>query len=159
MTYPGFTSGFNYDPGKIRITDLKYGSPIGGMTNNSSDSFSLEGLSPEDKRVYLMFSALAPKPVDLGMITNAMKTQAEIAEGVATRKYNQEFMGQGIGALAGGLKTLFGGGSPEMVAYLSQTPERGAVAYQEGYASAGPRQNALPRSYVSRVRNTPYFNT
>ena len=52
MTYPGFTSGFNYDPGKIRITDLKYGSPIGGMTNNSSDSFSLEGLSPEDKRVY-----------------------------------------------------------------------------------------------------------
>jgi hypothetical protein len=98
------------------------------------------------------------KDFNIEGIKDFMKTQAEIAEGVASRKYNQELMGQGIGALAGGLKTLIGGGSPEMVAYLSQTPERGAAAYLEGYTSAGPRQNALPRNYGSSTRRS-YFNT
>lgn len=115
--------------------------------------YQLQALQGRD-----MANLFKKKDFDIEGIKDFMKTQAEIAEGVATRKYNQEFMGQGIGALAGGLKTLFGGGSPEMVAYLSQTPERGAVASQEGYTSAGPRQNALPRNYGSPTRRS-YFNT
>lgn len=179
MASPSSYYGVNFGVSPVPLTTFKYGGPAGGLSNQSYpeiDPFSfMKGddylkATPENQgfmRQYQlqalqgrdMANLFKQKDFNIEGIKDFMKTQAEIAEGVATRKYNQELMGQGIGALAGGLKTLIGGGSPEMVAYLSQTPERGAVAYQEGYASAGPRQNALPRTYASRIRNTPYFNT
>ena len=177
MASPSSYYGVNFGVSPVPLTTFKYGGPAGGLSNQSYpeiDPFSfMKGddylkATPENQgfmRQYQlqalqgrdMANLFKQKDFNIEGIKDFMKTQAEIAEGVASRKYNQELMGQGIGALAGAFKTL--GGSPEMVAYLSQTPERGAAAYLEGYNSVGPRQNALPRTYASRVRNTPYFNT
>lgn len=137
MTYSGFTPGLNFgsafDSSKVPITNLKYGSPIGGMPNTSPGSFSLEGLSPEDKKVFLMYSALAPKPADLGMITNVMEKQAEISRGIAKDKFKDEagfgMMMTGVNAAAKGLQTALAGGSPEMLAYNAQAPLREGQAY------------------------------
>lgn len=165
MTYSGFTPGLNFEsafdpskinfnPGKIDITNLKYGSPIGGITNNSPGSFSLEGLSPEDKKIYLMYSALGAKPTDYPGLTGFMREQAGIAEGVARRKLGDERISKGIDVFAGGLQLA--GGSPEMLAFNAQAPLRAQEAYvrnaqnrqrQEIPVIAPP--SFMPRNYFS----------
>ena len=171
MASPSSYYGVNFGVSPVPLTTFKYGGPAGGLSNQSyqEDPFSfLKGpdylkATPENQAYMRQYTLQAlqgrdmanlfkKKDFDIEGIKDFMKTQAEIAEGVATRKYNQELMGQGIGALAGGLKTLFGGH------YLPQTAERGAIAYQEGYDSAGPRQDVLPRNYGSSTRKY-YFNT
>lgn len=167
MFYTGFTPGRSYygingDLAPVPVTTLKYEDPFSFMkgpdylkatpeNQGFMRQYQLQALQGRD-----MANLFKQKDFNIEGIKDFMKTQAEIAEGVATRKYNQELMGQGIGALAGAFKTF--GGSPEMFAYLSQAPERGAVASQDGYTSAGPRQNALPRNYGSSTRRS-YFNT
>lgn len=158
MSYSGFTPGLNFgfDPGKIKITNFKYGSPIEGMTNTSPGSFSLEGLSPEDKKIYLMYSALGAKPTDYAGLTGFMKEQAEVAEGVARRKLGDERISKGIDAFAGGLQMALAGGSRETLAFNAQAPLRAQEAYvrnaqnrqrQEIPVIAPP--SFMPRNYFS----------
>ena len=61
--------------------------------------------------------------------------QADVANKNAQRKFGQEMLGAGIGALGRGVQTSIAGGSPEMLAYLAQGPVRAAKAYQEGITS------------------------
>jgi hypothetical protein len=82
--------------------------------------------------------------------------QADIANKNAQRKFGQEMLGAGIGALGRGVQTSIAGGSPEMLAYLAQGPVRAAEAYQRGITSM-PRQE-VP---VFAARPTPdrrYFS-
>ena len=82
--------------------------------------------------------------------------QADIANKNAQRKFGQEMLGAGIGALGRGVQTSIAGGSPEMLAYLAQGPVRAAEAYQRGITSM-PRQD-VP---VFAARPTPdrrYFS-
>lgn len=82
--------------------------------------------------------------------------QADIANKNAQRKFEQEMLGAGIGALGRGVQTSIAGGSPEMLAYLAQGPVRAAEAYQRGITSI-PRQD-VP---VFAARPTPdrrYFS-
>ena len=82
--------------------------------------------------------------------------QADIANKNAQRKFGQEMLGAGIGALGRGIQTSIAGGSPEMLAYLAQGPVRAAEAYQRGITSM-PRQD-VP---VFAARPTPdrrYFS-
>ena len=82
--------------------------------------------------------------------------QAELANKNAQRKFGQEMLGAGIGALGRGIQTSIAGGSPEMLAYMAQGPVRAAEAYQRGITSM-PRQD-VP---VFAARPTPdrrYFS-
>lgn len=66
--------------------------------------------------------------------------QADLADKNAQRKFGQEMLGAGIGALGRGIQTSIAGGSPEMLAYIAQGPVRAAEAYQRGLTSI-PRQD------------------
>ena len=82
--------------------------------------------------------------------------QADLANKNAQRKFGQEMLGAGIGALGRGIQTRIAGGSPEMLAYIAQGPVRAAEAYQRGITSI-PRQD-VP---VFAARPTPdrrYFS-
>ena len=82
--------------------------------------------------------------------------QADLANKNAQRKFGQEMLGAGIGALGRGIQTSIAGGSPEMLAYIAQGPVRAAEAYQRGITSM-PRQD-VP---VFAARPTPdrrYFS-
>lgn len=82
--------------------------------------------------------------------------QADLANKNAQRKFGQEMLGAGIGALGKGIQTSIAGGSPEMLAYMAQGPVRAAEAYQRGITSI-PRQD-VP---VFAARPTPdrrYFS-
>lgn len=82
--------------------------------------------------------------------------QADLANKNAQRKFGQEMLGAGIGALGKGIQTSIAGGSPEMLAYMAQGPVRAAEAYQRGITSM-PRQD-VP---VFAARPTPdrrYFS-
>ena len=82
--------------------------------------------------------------------------QADLANKNAQRKFGQEMLGAGIGALGRGIQTSIAGGSPEMLAYMAQGPVRAAEAYQRGITSM-PRQD-VP---VFAARPTPdrrYFS-
>jgi hypothetical protein len=82
--------------------------------------------------------------------------QADIANKNAQRKFGQEMLGAGIGALGRGIQTGIAVGSPEMLAYIAQGPVRAAEAYQRGITSI-PRQD-VP---VFAARPTPdrrYFS-
>lgn len=82
--------------------------------------------------------------------------QADVANKNAQRKFGQEMLGAGIGALGRGVQTSIAGGSPEMLAYLAQGPVRASEAYQRGITSM-PRQD-VP---VFAARPTPdrrYFS-
>jgi len=82
--------------------------------------------------------------------------QADLANKNAQRKFGQEMLGAGIGALGRGIQTGIAGGSPEMLAYIAQGPVRAAEAYQRGITSM-PRQD-VP---VFAARPTPdrrYFS-
>jgi hypothetical protein len=82
--------------------------------------------------------------------------QADLANKNAQRKFGQEMLGAGIGALGRGIQTSIAGGSPEMLAYMAQGPVRAAEAYQRGITSI-PRQD-VP---VFAARPTPdrrYFS-
>ncbi len=84
------------------------------------------------------------------------KSRAETANKNAQRKFGQEMLGAGIGALGRGIQTSIAGGSPEMLAYIAQGPVRAAEAYQRGITSI-PRQD-VP---VFAARPTPdrrYFS-
>ena len=84
------------------------------------------------------------------------KSRAETANKMAERKFGQEMLGAGIGALGRGIQTSIAGGSPEMLAYIAQGPVRAAEAYQRGITSM-PRQD-VP---VFAARPTPdrrYFS-
>lgn len=156
MTSSGFTPGFNlgsaFDLGKVPITNLKYGSPIGGTPDTSPGSFSFEGLSPEDKKFFMMSLALGAKPTDYAGLTGFMKEQAGIAEGVARRKLGDERISKGIDAFAGGLQMALAGGSPEMLAFNAQAPLRAQEAYARN-AQNRQRQEIpviAPPSFMSR---------
>ena len=82
--------------------------------------------------------------------------KADLANKNAQRKFGQEMLGAGIGALGRGIQTSIAGGSPEMLAYIAQGPVRAAEAYQRGITSM-PRQD-VP---VFAARPTPdrrYFS-
>ena len=82
--------------------------------------------------------------------------KADLANKNAQRKFGQEMLGSGIGALGRGIQTSIAGGSPEMLAYMAQGPVRAAEAYQRGITSM-PRQD-VP---VFAARPTPdrrYFS-
>ena len=82
--------------------------------------------------------------------------KADLANKNAQRKFGQEMLGAGIGALGRGIQTSIAGGSPEMLAYMAQGPVRAAEAYQRGITSM-PRQD-VP---VFAARPTPdrrYFS-
>ena len=78
--------------------------------------------------------------------------QADIANKNAQRKFGQEMLGAGIGALGRGVQTSIAGGSPEMLAYMAQAPIRSAEAYRAGL-STYPRQEVpvfSPQPYIGR---------
>lgn len=137
MTYTGFTPGLNFgsafDPGKVPITSLKYGSPIGGMTNNSFGLPSFEGMDKDTKNFAMLRLALKPDPTDYAGLTGFMKEQAGIARDIAKDKFKDEagfgMMMTGVNAAAKGLQTALAGGSPEMLAYNAQAPLREGQAY------------------------------
>jgi len=154
MTYSGFTPGLNFgfNPGKVNITNLKYGSPVGGMTNTSPGSFSLEKLTPEAQGLYGFAMGMKQDPVDIEKIMKVMREQADISEGVARRKLGDERISRGIDALAGGLQTALAGGSPEMLAFNAQAPLRAQEAYVRN-AQNRQRQEIpviAPPSFMSR---------
>ena len=154
MTYPGFTSGFNYDPGKIRITSLNYGSPIGDMPNTFSNKFDFSKLSPEAQNIYAMFQASKQDPLDLEKLTAFDKSRAYIARDIAKDKFKDEagfgMMMTGVNAAAKGLQTALAGGSPEMLAYNAQAPLR------EGQAYIRNSQN-LQRQEIGQQPVPPYM--
>jgi len=161
MTYsgfnPAFSSGFN--PNKLNITNLKYGSPIGGMTNTSLGSFSLEKLTPEAQGMYAFAMGMKQDPLDIEKITGFMEKQAGIAEGVARRKAGDERIGKGIDALAGGLQMALAGGSPEMLAFNAQAPLRAQEAYVRNAQNRQRQEIPVidPQSFLSRIPVT-YFS-
>ena len=96
------------------------------------------------------FAKMAP------LVKEMTAYQAELANKNAQRKFGQELMAAGIGALGRGIETGIAGGSPEMLAYIAQGPVRAAEAYQRGITSI-PRQD-VP---VFAARPTPdrrYFS-
>jgi len=165
-------SGFN----PLQITNLKYGSPVGGLSNQSypePDPFSFfkeaayTKATPEEKNYMRQYNLQAlqgrdtanlfkQKDFNIEGITAFMKEQAGIAEGVARRKLGDERISRGIDALAGGLQTALAGGSPEMLAFNAQAPLRAQEAYvrnaqnrqrQEIPVIAPP--SFMPRNYFS----------
>lgn len=118
MTYTGFTPGLNFGsafaPGKVPITSLKYGSPIGGMTNNSFGLPSFEGMDTDTKNFAMLRLALKPDPTDYAGLTGFMKEQAGIARDIAKDKFKDEtnfgMVNKGIDALTGGLQAYLGRG-------------------------------------------------
>lgn len=135
MTYSGFTPGLNFgfNPGTVPITNFKYGSPIGGMPNTSSNTFDFSKLSPEGQNTYAMFQALKQDPLDLEKLTAFDKSRAYTARDIAKDKFKDEagfgMMMTGVNAAAKGLQTALAGGSPEMLAYNAQAPLREGQAY------------------------------
>lgn len=174
MTYSGFNPAFSsgFAPGKVNITNLKYGSPIGGLSNQSypeTDPLSfLKGADytkakPEEQAFMRQHHLQAlqgrdtanlfkQKDFNIEGITAFMKEQAGIAEGVARRKLGDERISRGIDALAGGLQTALAGGSPEMLAFNAQAPLRAQEAYVRN-AQNRQRQEIpviAPPSFMSR---------
>jgi len=174
MTYSGFNPAFpsGFTPGKVNITNLKYGSPIGGLSNQSypePDPLSfLKGADyikakPEEQAFMRQHHLQAlqgrdtanlfkQKDFNIEGITAFMKEQAGIAEGVARRKLGDERISRGIDALAGGLQTALAGGSPEMLAFNAQAPLRAQEAYVRN-AQNRQRQEIpviAPPSFMSR---------
>jgi len=155
MSYSGFTPGLNFgfNPSKVNITNLKYGSPIGGMTNTSPGSFSFEKLTPEAQGLYGFAMGMKQDPVDIEKIMKVMKEQAGIAEGVARRKLGDERISRGIDALAGGLQTALAGGSPEMLAFNAQAPLRAQEAYVRNTQNRQRQELPVidPQSFMPRI--------
>jgi hypothetical protein len=96
------------------------------------------------------FEALVPALKEMSTF------QAELADKNARRKFGQEMIGAGIGSLAGGLRAGIAGGSPEMLAYIAESPVRSAEAYQRGVASI-PRQD-VPILSAQPIPNRRYFS-
>lgn len=88
----------------------------------------------------------------LPFLTQMEKLRSETASKVARQKLGDEALISGIGALAQGVQTSIAGGSPEMLAYMSQAPIRSAEAYRAGL-STYPRQEVpvfSPQPYIGR---------
>ena len=80
------------------------------------------------------------------------QSRADRATQLARQKLGDEALISGIGALAKGVETSIAGGSPEMLAYMSQAPIRSAEAYRAGL-STYPRQEVpvfSPQPYLGR---------
>jgi len=151
---------FNYTPGQLRNV---FGP--GGLTFDATDRFGLGSLVPGSTANTGAYRQNLPDVSKLGELGQAvvlsnfykpsqaeefkatvpllkeMSTfQADLANKNAQRKFGQEMLGAGIGALGRGIQTSIAGGSPEMLAYLAQGPVRAAEAYQRGITSI-PRQD------------------
>jgi hypothetical protein len=88
----------------------------------------------------------------LPFLTQMEKLRSETASKVARQKLGDEALIAGIGALAQGVQTSIAGGSPEMLAYMSQAPIRNTEAYRAGL-STYPRQEVpvfSPQPYIGR---------
>ena len=168
---------FNYTPDQLRNV---FGP--GGFTIDTTDRFGLGSLVPrvtantgtsgqvkpsqpktmEDAiNSIILKNANAPTQAEefktmLPQLKEMSIFQADLANKNAQRKFGQEMLGAGIGALGRGIQTGIAGGSPEMLAYIAQGPVRAAEAYQRGITSI-PRQD-VP---VFAARPTPdrrYFS-
>ena len=172
---------FNYTPGQLQNV---FGP--GRFTVDTTDKFGLGSLgigvpSTKSNRLLEGLTQLKQSGIDPNSITGALfmqqfgasstaqelealmpfyekldKSRADTANKNAQRKFGQEMLGAGIGALGRGIQTSIAGGSPEMLAYIAQGPVRAADAYQRGITSI-PRQD-VP---VFAARPTPdrrYFS-
>lgn len=81
--------------------------------------------------------------------------QADLANKNAERKFAQEMLGAGIGALGRGIQTSIAGGSPEMLAYLADAPIRNADAYLS--ARRGQPRQEIPVFSPQPLPNRQYF--
>ncbi len=163
---------FNYTPGQLRNV---FGP--GGVTFDTTNRFELGSFTgtsgqvkPSQPKTYgmedliqsiIIKNANAPTQAEefkatVPLLKEMSIFQADLANKNAQRKFGQEMLGAGIGALGRGIQTSIAGGSPEMLAYLAQGPVRAAEAYQRGITSI-PRQD-VP---VFAARPTPdrrYFS-
>lgn len=169
-------SALNYTPDQLR----KVFDP-GGLTFDTTNRFNLDSLGSgstansgayrqnipdvskfgELGQAVVLSNFYKPSQAEefktLAPLLKEMSTfQADLANKNAQRKFGQEMIGAGIGALGRGIQTSIAGGSPEMLAYMAQGPVRAAEAYQRGITSM-PRQE-VP---VFAARPTPdrrYFS-
>lgn len=179
MAFDFAGTAFNYNPDQLQ----KVFGP-GGVAFDTTDRFSLGSLgvpSRKSNRSLDALTQLKQSGIDPNSLAGAMfmnqfgapntteqlegliplyekldKSRAETANKMAERKFGQEMLGAGIGALGRGIQTSIAGGSPEMLAYIAQGPVRAAEAYQRGITSI-PRQD-VP---VFAARPTPdrrYFS-
>jgi hypothetical protein len=170
---------FNYTPGQLRnvfgpggftidTTDrFGLGSLVPGVTANTGTSGQVKPSQPKTYGMEDLIQSIIIKNANAPTQAEEFKAtvpllkemsifQADLANKNAQRKFGQEMLGAGIGALGRGIQTGIAGGSPEMLAYLAQGPVRAADAYQRGITSI-PRQD-VP---VFAARPTPdrrYFS-
>ena len=151
----------------MALTGFKYADPM-KYAGLGSDIFNYQGgpvqdqsagLSGEYKNLFLFQKAMkgdrettaeqleALKPFMLEM----EKARVENATKLARGKLADEALFSGIGALGKGVQTAVAGGSPEMLAYMSQAPMRRFSEYQAALgAYARPNLPAFaPSNYVS----------
>ena len=179
MAFDFAGTAFNYNPDQLQ----KVFGP-GGVAFDTTDRFGLGSLGVpsrkndrlRDNLTYLKQSGVDPNSFTglafmqqagtpstaeqleglIPLYEKLDKSRAETANKMAERKFGQEMLGAGIGALGRGIQTSIAGGSPEMLAYIAQGPVRAAEAYQRGITSI-PRQD-VP---VFAARPTPdrrYFS-
>ena len=162
----------NFGLSPVPLTTFKYGGPAGGLSNQSypeTDPLSfMKGsdylkAKPEEQGFMRQYNLQAlqgrdmanlfkKKDFDIEGIKDFMKTQAEIAEGIARRKLGDERISKGIDLFAGGLQMALAGGSPEMLAFNAQAPLRAQEAYVRN-AQNRQRQEIpviAPPSFMSR---------
>ena len=162
---------FNYTPGQLRNV---FGP--GGLTIDATDRFGLGSLVPGSTANTGAYRQNLPDVSKLGelgqavVLSNFYKPsqaeefrtmvpllkemtafQAETATKNAERKFGQELLGAGIGALGRGITTSVAGGSPAILGALAQAPLTGAEMFQRGLQTQfTPAQPMSPRQYQSQ---------
>jgi hypothetical protein len=165
---------FNYTPDQLQ----KVFGP-GGLTVDTTDRFGLDSLgvpSTKSNRSLDALTQLKQSGIDPNSFSGLMfmkqfgaptqaeefkntvpllkeisTFQADLANKNAERKFAQELLGAGIGALGRGITTSVAGGSPAILGALAQAPLTGAKMFQEGLQIPfTPAQPMSPRQYQSQ---------
>ena len=165
---------FNYTPDQVQ----KVFGP-GGVAFDTTDRFSLGSLGVPSRKSNRSLDALnqlkqsgidpssfagfefirqagAPTQAEqfqtiVPLLKEMSTFQADLANKNAERKFGQELLGAGIGALGRGITTSVAGGNPAILGALAQAPLTGAEMFQRGLQIPfTPAQPMSPRQYQSQ---------
>jgi hypothetical protein len=164
-------AAFNYTPDQLR----KVFDP-GGLTFDTTNRFNLGSLGSgsigntgttrqnlpdiskygELGQAVVLSNFFKPSQAEelktlIPMLKEMDAFKADLANKNAERKFGQELLGAGIGALGRGITTSVAGGSPAILGALAQAPLTGAEMFQRGLQIPfTPAQPMSPRQYQSQ---------
>ena len=164
-------TAFNYTPDQLR----KVFDP-GGLTFDTTNRFNLGSLGSgsigntgttrqnlpdiskygELGQAVVLSNFFKPSQAEelktlIPMLKEMDAFKADLANKNAERKFGQELLGAGIGALGRGITTSVAGGNPAILGALAQAPLTGAEMFQRGLQIPfTPAQPMSPRQYQSQ---------